>query len=349
MKRYQWMFASVCFGVALLALQQSAGVERFVQYARQQASGIPMAESYQTDLSMAASIHTAQGRRELQELRARTLEKIQAEAVRRKVAPVNATLDRIWKAIPGYNGLEVDIEQSMQLNEQQQFPDPPKLVFREVPPEVSLDQLGSHPVYKGNPNKPMVALMINVAWGDEYIPGMLDVLRKEQVQATFFFDGSWLKKNIATARKIQEEGHELSNHAYSHKNMSQLSRSQAVQEITKTQTLLEKELGVKNTLFAPPSGDFNQATVDIARELKLRTVLWTLDTVDWRNPDPSSVVRKIATRVEPGTLILMHPTSSSSKALSGMIRSIKSKGLKLGTVSEVLSEKRVPQVESAGQ
>ncbi|UUZ85971.1 polysaccharide deacetylase family protein [Paenibacillus sp. P26] len=349
MKRYQWMFASVCFGVALLALQQSAGVERFVQYARQQASGIPMAESYQTDLSMAASIHTAQGQRELQELRARTLEKIQAEAVRRKVAPVNATLDRIWKAIPGYNGLEVDIEQSMQLNEQQQFPDPPKLVFREVPPEVSLDQLGSHPVYKGNPNKPMVALMINVAWGDEYIPGMLDVLRKEQVQATFFFDGSWLKKNIATARKIQEEGHELSNHAYSHKNMSQLSRSQAVQEITKTQTLLEKELGVKNTLFAPPSGDFNQATVDIARELKLRTVLWTLDTVDWRNPDPSSVVRKIATRVEPGTLILMHPTSSSSKALSGMIRSIKSKGLKLGTVSEVLSEKRVPQVESAGQ
>ncbi|MCZ8512318.1 polysaccharide deacetylase family protein [Paenibacillus filicis] len=349
MKRYQWVFASLCFGTVLLGLQLSSGVGRFIQYAKQHAEGTAAVTSLRTNLALSASVKDGWSRQQLQDNRAKLREQIQAEAVKRRIAPVDAKLDRIWKAIPGYNGLEVDVEQSLLQNEQQMFPNPPKLVFREIPPKVTLDQLGSQPVYKGNPNKPMAALMINVAWGDEYIPGMLEVLRKHGVHATFFFDGSWLKKNIETARIIQKEGHELSNHAYSHKNMSQLSRSQATEEIAKTEALLQNELGVRNTLFAPPSGDFNQATVDIAYGMKLRTVLWTLDTVDWMKPEPSSVVRKIASRVEPGTLVLMHPTSSSSQALDGMIRAIKNKKLQLGTVSEVLSEKRVPQVESAGQ
>lgn len=85
--------------------------------------------------------------------------------------------------------------------------------------------------------------------------------------------------------------------------------------------------------------------MDIAASLGLKTVLWTLDTVDWRNPSPESVVVKISSQSEPGTLILMHPTASSSKALRGMIRGIKAKGLQLGTVSETLSAERLAPSE----
>lgn len=274
------------------------------------------------------------------------LQRIREEAAKRKVEPVDARIDSVWKAIPGYNGLEVDVEKTYRLSKGTKPGEPLRLVMKEIPPKVNLDDLGAYPIYKGNPNKPMVSLMINVAWGEEYLPKMLQILERDNVHATFFFDGSWLSKHIATAQEIQKKGHELSNHAYSHKNMSQLSRRQAIDEIMKTQNLLEKELGVQNTLFAPPSGDFDQETVEIAHELKLRTILWTLDTLDWRNPNPQSIVRKVASRVEPGTLILMHPTSSSSQALEAMIKEIKSKGLSLGTVSEVLSPSRVPTVES---
>jgi peptidoglycan/xylan/chitin deacetylase (PgdA/CDA1 family) len=172
---------------------------------------------------------------------------------------------------------------------------------------------------------------------------MLETLRKEKVHATFFFDGSWLSKHLDTARQIGAQGHELSNHAYSHKNMSQLSRPRATEEIAKTEKLLKDELGVTNRLFAPPSGDFDGETVRIASGMNLTTVLWTLDTLDWRNPGAEFIVRKIGSRVEPGSLILMHPTASSSAALERMIRSIKGKGLALGTVSELLSPQRVPE------
>lgn len=275
------------------------------------------------------------------------MEYIKNEAKKRVIPPINAKVDRVWKAIPGYNGLEVDIEQTYQKALTAGRDGPISFVYKEIPPQIQLDDLGPYPIYKGNPQKPMAALMINVAWGNEYIPKMLDILHKEQVEATFFFDGSWLSKNIETAREIQKQGHELSNHAYSHKNMSRLNREQAIEEIGKTQKILKEHLHVDNSLFAPPSGDFNEQTVKIAYEMKLKTILWTIDTVDWKNPQPDSIVRKISSRIEPGSLILMHPTRSSSSALEGMIKAIKEKHLQLGTVSELISPKRVPEASGS--
>jgi probable sporulation protein (polysaccharide deacetylase family) len=264
---------------------------------------------------------------------------IQTEARKRKIAPIDAKLDSVWKAIPAYNGLEVDIEHTLKLAEGKQASAPITYIMKETTPAILLEDLGPHPIFKGNPQKPMASIMINVAWGNEFLPSILETLDKERVHATFFFDGSWLSKNMDTAKFIQSKGHELSNHAYSHKNMSQLSREKAKEEISKTEAYL-KELGVANHLFAPPSGDFDQETVQIASEMGLKTILWTLDTVDWTNPGAARIIQKISTRVEPGSLILMHPTRSSSEALPEMIRSIKRKGLILATVSELISPKR---------
>ncbi|MNE61579.1 Peptidoglycan-N-acetylglucosamine deacetylase [compost metagenome] len=143
------------------------------------------------------------------------------------------------------------------------------------------------------------------------------------------------------ALEIQKRGHQIENHAYSHPNMSQLEATRARLEISKTKDLLKEKLGVQNRWFAPPSGDFNDRTVALAAEQGLKTVLWTLDTVDWMKPSAASIVSKIAKKVEPGSLILMHPTASSRDALKGMITAIRNKGLILGTVDETLSPNRV--------
>lgn len=275
------------------------------------------------------------------------LSAIRDKAAETKVAPVNAKVDRVWKAIPGYNGWEIDVEATYRKALGGNLNTKIAYVYRQVEPEIQLKDLGAHPVYRGNPAKPMVSFMINVAWGNEYIIPMLDTLDTEKVKATFFLDGSWLKKNAELAKEIQKRGHEMSNHAYSHPNMSRLSAERARLEISMTEDLLKETLGVENRWFAPPSGDFNQKTVDIASSMGLQTVLWTLDTVDWRKPSSASIVNKIGAKVEAGTLILMHPTASSSGALKGMIESIRAKGLVLGTVSETLSSERIkaPAVE----
>ena len=272
--------------------------------------------------------------------------KIREEAAKRRIEPVNATVDRVWKAIPGYNGREVDIERTYQKAKLLPAGAEIEYIYREIKPQVSLDDLGAQPIYRGNPNKPMAALMINVAWGEEYLLPMLDTLDEAKVKATFFLDGSWLKKNTELAAEIQKRGHLLENHAYSHPNMSQLEASRARLEISKTKGLLKEKLGVNNRWFAPPSGDYNSQTVKLAAEQGLKTVLWTVDTVDWRKPPASSIVNKIANQVGPGSLILMHPTAPTRDALKDVIRVIRGKGLVLGTVEETLSPNRVEVPES---
>ena len=269
------------------------------------------------------------------------LEKIQSFAHQNTVKPIDATVDRIWKAIPGYNGLEIDIAESyLNMSPGDSF-DENLLAYKEISPKIHLEDLPPSPIYKGNPEKPMVTLLINVAWGDEFIPTILETLHKHKVQATFFFDGSWVKKNPELAKAIYKENHEIGNHAYSHPDLNKFSQEETMNELKKTNDVIEELLGIKPLWFAPPSGSFNEETITTVRELDMMTILWTVDTIDWKKPETSAMVARVLAEVENGSMILMHPTQPTAEGLEQMIVNIKKKGYQLGTVSEMMSENRV--------
>lgn len=267
--------------------------------------------------------------------------KIQTYGVQHEIEPIDAKIDRVWKAIPGYNGLSVDIKESYKMMKKSDKFDESKIVFKEVSPNVHLEDLDPEPIYRGNPQKPMVAFLINVAWGNEFIPGMLKVLGNHQIKVTFFFDGSWVKKNPDLAKMIKAAGHEIGNHAYSHPNLQQRSEAETMEELKKTNDVIKETLGITPKWFAPPSGGFNQVTIQVANRLDMKTILWTVDTVDWRKPATLEMVRRVVSKVENGSMVLMHPTKPTAEGLETMITDIKAKGYKFGTVSELMSEKRV--------
>lgn len=269
------------------------------------------------------------------------IKKISAYNEQHKIEPIDAKIDRVWKAIPGYNGLAVDIEASYKNMESGIDIDPNKITFKETSPKIHLNDLEPSPIYRGNPEKSMVALLINVAWGNEYIPGILKTLKDSQVKATFFFDGSWVKNNPDLATMISLEGHEIGNHAYSHPDLKLRSRAETVNELKKTNDVIEETLGMKPIWFAPPSGSFNQETISVANELGMKTILWTVDTVDWRKPATSEMIARVVAGVSNGSMVLMHPTKAVFEGLETMIIEIKGKGHRLGTVSDLMSEERI--------
>nr|WP_255367891.1 polysaccharide deacetylase family protein [Psychrobacillus sp. OK032] len=268
-------------------------------------------------------------------------QEIQNYSKQHDIKPIDAKVDRVWKAIPGYNGLIVNIKASYEKMKKEGVFNKNKIVYKEISPNVHLDDLDPQPIYRGNPEKPMVTLLINVAWGNEYIPAILKTLNTHQVKATFFFDGSWVKKNPDIAKMISKEGHEIGNHAYSHPDLNQRSRIETLEEIKKTNDVIQATIGMKPKWFAPPSGSFNQETINVAHELEMKTILWTVDTVDWKKPSPSEMVTRVVTKVENGSMILMHPTEPVAEGLDSMISTIKAKGYQLGTVSDLMSEKRI--------
>lgn len=257
------------------------------------------------------------------------------------IQPIDAKVDRVWKAIPGYNGLSINIKASYEKMKKKGVFDANKIIYEEVSPNVHLDDLEPQPIYRGNPHKPMVTLLINVAWCNEYIPTILKTLDNHKIKATFFFDGSWVKKNPDLAKMIHKGGHEIGNHAYSHPDLQQRSKTKTMEEIKKTNDVIQTTLGMKPKWFAPPSGSFNEETINVAHELNMKTILWTVDTVDWKKPSPSEMVSRVVSKVDNGSMILMHPTEPVAEGLDSMITAIKEKGYQLGTVSNLMSEKRV--------
>ncbi|HET7629105.1 MAG TPA: polysaccharide deacetylase family protein [Bacillales bacterium] len=269
-------------------------------------------------------------------------EKIVQAAEKYNEPAIDAKIDPVWKAVPGYNGIKVDVAASYKkmMKDGQRFAND-RLVFRQVEPDVHLNDLKPAPIYKGNPNKPMVSLMVNVAWGNEYIPKMLKVLKQEHVRATFFLDGSWVKKNPDLAKMIAEAGNEIGNHAYSHPDMKALSAEAARRQIVKTNEVIRSTLEMKPKLFAPPSGSYNKQTVKVVDSLGMKTIMWTVDTVDWKNPNPDAMVMRVLQNIGSGSLVLMHPTKASAEGLAAMIHGIRERGYQIGTVSALLDEDRL--------
>lgn len=321
-RRTRRLWFTVVYGAALIVLLNYQPIEHYIT-------------TVKDDQVVNADLH--------EDEKARLRAQIEQWKVGREEQPIDAIVDETWKAIPGYNGRVVDVEASVHKMLAAGASSPEMLVYQEVPPAVSLDQLGAQPIYRGNPNKPAITFMINVAWGNEYLDSMLNTLDKHKVKTTFFLDGSWVKRYPDEAKKIVARGHEIGNHAYSHPDMKTLGQQRIHQEISRTQDVIFKTLEVKPTLFAPPSGSFNQRVVQIAHSpFQMKTILWTADTVDWQKPSTANVVRKISRLMGNGVLVLMHPTSASEASLDQLLTIAKQKGLHPVTVSELISSRRLP-------
>lgn len=274
-------------------------------------------------------------------------EEINNAAVKYEAPPQDAKVDRVWKAMPGYNGLKVDVEASYQkMKSTKQFDDR-KLVFKQIAPNVHLNDLPPAPIFRGHPDKPMVSFIINVAWGNEFLPGMLETLKENNVQATFFLEGRWVKENPTMAKLIADGGHELGNHSYSHPDMKKLDTARAKEEIIKTNEVIEAITEKKVVWFAPPSGSYKNETVNIASSLGLKTVMWTVDTIDWQKPSPSVLIQRVTTKVHPGAIILMHPTDPTEKALGTLIKELKNRNLRIGTITKLMDEERIVKLNNS--
>lgn len=268
-------------------------------------------------------------------------EMIESKAPEFEQPVYDAKIDPVWKSVPGYNGLQVDIKKSYDKMKPKGKFLKDKLVYKEIKPKVHLSDLPPAAIYRGHPEKPIVSFIINVAWGNEYLSDMLATLKKHNVLATFFLEGHWVKENPDLAKMIVEAGHEVGNHSFSHPNMKELPAAAVKEEIEKTNAVIEATTGKRIKWFAPPSGYYREEVVKIAAAMKLGTIMWSVDTIDWKKPTPDQLINRVMSKVHNGAFILMHPTESTEEALDQLILQIKNQGLELGTVSDNLSEDRI--------
>lgn len=160
-----------------------------------------------------------------------------------------------------------------------------------------------------------------------YTDEILAILKKYNAKAFFFDVGKnlgavnpqndvKLSSNSNVSKRVLEAGHLLANHSYSHPDLTKLSPADRSKEIVNTSLLLEKVTGTKATLFRPPYGAKNAAVLKEVEALGMKSILWTLDSMDWADPIAESVAQRVLAQVAAAKkgILLMHDIHKQSVA-----------------------------------
>ncbi|MDI6893216.1 MAG: polysaccharide deacetylase family protein [Bacillota bacterium] len=195
------------------------------------------------------------------------------------------------------------------------------------------------PVYRAVTREKRVALTFDISWGQEMPPRVLDALKAEGVRATFFLSGPWARSYPDLVKRIAGEGHEIASHGYEHVNLSGYSREFITDNIRRTHQILVELTGQQPRFFRPPNGDFNDLVIQTATELGYVTVIWSLDSLDWKRLNSDEIAKRILSRVKQGDIILMHASDSAPGtpgALPAIVQGIRAKGLEMVRLGELM-------------
>lgn len=193
-------------------------------------------------------------------------------------------------------------------------------------------------VYRGNVNEKNVSIMFNVYENAETVEKIVDTLDEYKVRATFFLGGCWADDNEKTLNKIVSSGHEIANHGYFHKDHKKLDYEGNKQEIALTEKMVYALCGAKTNLFAPPSGSFSDLTLSAAADLGYKVVMWSSDTIDWRDNDEEKIFSRATKNLSNGELVLMHPKEHTLKVLPKILAYYLDNGYNVVSVSENIGE-----------
>ena len=192
--------------------------------------------------------------------------------------------------------------------------------------------------YGGNEESGAVGLTFNVYESTENVLSILDILDEYEAKATFFIGGSWADDNVDCVREIYNRGHEMGSHGYFHKDHAKMSYDANLEEIRPSVKLLEMICGQKVDLFAPPSGAFCENTLSACAFLNMKVIMWSRDTIDWRDSNEEWIYSRATEELKAGEFILMHPKDVTVKTLPRILNYIRENGLKTETVSQILGE-----------
>jgi polysaccharide deacetylase family sporulation protein PdaB len=194
------------------------------------------------------------------------------------------------------------------------------------------------PIFYVETKEPAVALTFDISWGQQQVMGVLGILREKNVKSTFFLSGPWAKRYPDLVQEIAAAGHDIGSHGDAHVDLSNYSRDEVAKNISTAHEDLLDTAGRVSPYFRPPNGDYDDVVVDTARSLGYETVIWAVDSLDWKNPGVDFMVERVLGRTFSGAIVLMHASDSSQQiqdALPLIIDGLRGKGFRLVPLSEL--------------
>lgn len=193
------------------------------------------------------------------------------------------------------------------------------------------------PIYSVDTSEKQVAISFDAAWGADKTEEILEILDEFNVNATFFLVGFWVDDYTDMVKKIDEAGCEIGTHSNTHPDMVKLDIESVSEELSTSVSKIEAVTGKKVTLFRAPFGSYNNQLLEVAESMGLKTIQWDVDTLDWKGLSASEINSRVLSKVQNGSIILMH--NNSDHVLDGLrliLTTLKNKGYQIGSIGELV-------------
>ncbi len=205
------------------------------------------------------------------------------------------------------------------------------------------------PIYCVDKKEKVVSISFDAAWGNEQTQTLLDILAQKGVKSTFFLVGFWAEKYPESVKAISQAGHDVGNHSDTHPHLPKLEKDKVMAQIEDCNKKIEAAGAPRPILFRPPYGDYNNCVVESTNELKMHCIQWDVDSLDWKDPTPDDMVKRIKSKIKPGSIILMHNGAKNTpEALPRIIDTIKEEGYEIVPISQIIYKENY-SIDSQGK
>lgn len=178
-----------------------------------------------------------------------------------------------------------------------------------------------------------VALTFDDGPNARYTEALLDGLKEREVRASFFLVGQCIEGNEDTVRRMAEEGHLIGVHCMEHRDLTREPEEEAVRQLMDTAAMIGAVTGRMPEYIRPPFGKWSSG---LQEAVPMETVLWSVDSLDWKLQDTDRIVRRVLKDTEDGDIILMHDEFQTSvEAAMEIIDNLLAKGYTFVTVDEL--------------
>ncbi len=197
-------------------------------------------------------------------------------------------------------------------------------------------------VHRVSINAPYVALTFDDGPHPTHTPRILNILNKYGAKGTFYVLGTRVKSHPSILAKAVASGHEIGVHTWDHPSLTKISREAVNSQMDRSVAAIRSAIGRSVRTMRPPYGAVNTDLVNhFSQKYGLSTIMWSVDTNDWRRPGVSVVTSRAVNQAKNGSIILLHDIHApSAAAVEGIVKGLQARGFKLVTVSELLRRAR---------
>lgn len=167
----------------------------------------------------------------------------------------------------------------------------------------------------GPKDEKKICLTFDEGYENGYTSKILDVLKEKEVQGVFFVTGHYVESNPDLIKRMIDEGHIVGNHTWGHPSLPDVSLEEAEKEVLDLHNYVKENFDYTMKLFRFPSGEFNEQTLLLLKQLGYRCSFWSFAYKDWiadDQPDNNYALNNMKEKVHPGAIYLLHAVSSTN-------------------------------------